>query len=146
MIVLYTCMKHRACQGSPLDERAVSAKLAITRSSPQAVRTPHARCRLARRSTRDEDHDGDRHEQREQHQVQREQQRASPGVDRSGHDKSFDVPQLRGIARTAPYFHDNMRATLREVIDDYSRFVWASSSRSACPATLPSAKGASARR
>jgi cytochrome c peroxidase len=35
--------------------------------------------------------------------------------------EAFDVPQLRGIARTAPYFHDNRVATLAEVVDFYSR-------------------------
>jgi hypothetical protein len=33
------------------------------------------------------------------------------------------MPQLRGIAQTAPYFHDNSRATLRDVVDEYSRFL-----------------------
>lgn len=37
--------------------------------------------------------------------------------------EAFDMPQLRGIARTAPYFHDNSHATLKDVIDAYSRFV-----------------------
>jgi cytochrome c peroxidase len=37
--------------------------------------------------------------------------------------EAFDVPQLRGIARTAPYFHDNSHATLKDVVDSYSRFV-----------------------
>ncbi|HEX6244218.1 MAG TPA: hypothetical protein VFZ61_25050 [Polyangiales bacterium] len=37
--------------------------------------------------------------------------------------EALDVPQLRGIARTAPYFHDNSRETLEEVVDEYSRFV-----------------------
>lgn len=37
--------------------------------------------------------------------------------------EAFDVPQLRGVARTPPYFHDNSRETLREVVDEYSRFV-----------------------
>jgi len=37
--------------------------------------------------------------------------------------EAFDVPQLRGIAHTAPYFHDNAAATLRDVVDVYSRFV-----------------------
>jgi cytochrome c peroxidase len=37
--------------------------------------------------------------------------------------EAFDMPPLRGIARTAPYFHDNSHGTLREVIDDYSRFL-----------------------
>ena len=37
--------------------------------------------------------------------------------------EAFDVPPLRGIARTAPYYHDNSIETLEEVIDNYSRFV-----------------------
>ncbi|RKG69845.1 cytochrome-c peroxidase [Corallococcus sp. CA054B] len=37
--------------------------------------------------------------------------------------EAFDVPSLRGIARTAPYFHDNSHATLAEAVDTYSRFI-----------------------
>ncbi|HLK40217.1 MAG TPA: hypothetical protein VKU41_25875, partial [Polyangiaceae bacterium] len=37
--------------------------------------------------------------------------------------EAFDIPQLRGIAHTAPYFHDNSIATLADVIDIYSRFI-----------------------
>lgn len=37
--------------------------------------------------------------------------------------EAFDVPSLRGIARTAPYFHDNSHATLAETVDTYSRFI-----------------------
>jgi len=37
--------------------------------------------------------------------------------------EAFDVPQLRGIANTAPYMHDNSHATLADVVDSYSRFV-----------------------
>jgi cytochrome c peroxidase len=37
--------------------------------------------------------------------------------------ESFDVPQLRGIANTAPYFHDNSAETLRDAVDLYSRFI-----------------------
>lgn len=37
--------------------------------------------------------------------------------------EGFDVPQLRGIASTAPYFHDNSEPDLHAVIDLYSRFV-----------------------
>lgn len=37
--------------------------------------------------------------------------------------EAFDVPQLRGMAHTAPYFHDNAAATLLDVVDIYSRFV-----------------------
>ncbi len=31
----------------------------------------------------------------------------------------FDVPTVRGIGRTAPYFHNNSAATLEEVVDHY---------------------------
>lgn len=31
----------------------------------------------------------------------------------------FDVPGLRGISHTAPYFHNNSAATLEEVVDHY---------------------------
>lgn len=34
----------------------------------------------------------------------------------------FDNPQLRGISRTAPYFHNNSAATLEEVLDHYDAF------------------------
>lgn len=37
--------------------------------------------------------------------------------------EAFDVPQLRGIGHTAPYMHDNSHATLRDVVDSYSRFI-----------------------
>jgi len=37
--------------------------------------------------------------------------------------EAFDVPPLRGIARTAPYYHDNSVGTLEEVVDVYSRFI-----------------------
>ena len=37
--------------------------------------------------------------------------------------ETFDVPQLRGVAHTAPYFHDNNSGTLQEVVDLYSRFI-----------------------
>lgn len=37
--------------------------------------------------------------------------------------EAFDIPQLRGIAHTAPYFHDNSHATLADVVDSYSRFI-----------------------
>ena len=36
---------------------------------------------------------------------------------------AFDIPQLRGIGHTAPYFHDNSHATLHDVVDSYSRFI-----------------------
>jgi cytochrome c peroxidase len=34
----------------------------------------------------------------------------------------FDVPPLRGIAATAPYFHNNSAATLEDVVDHYIAF------------------------
>jgi cytochrome c peroxidase len=34
----------------------------------------------------------------------------------------FDVPALRGIGRTAPYFHNNSAATLEDVVDHYIAF------------------------
>jgi hypothetical protein len=34
----------------------------------------------------------------------------------------FDSPNLRGISRTAPYFHNNSAATLEEVVDHYREF------------------------
>lgn len=37
--------------------------------------------------------------------------------------EAFDVPQLRGVAHTAPYFHDNSAPTLEAVVDLYSRFL-----------------------
>ena len=33
---------------------------------------------------------------------------------------AFKIPQLRGIRRTAPYFHDNSRKTLEDVLDHYA--------------------------
>jgi mono/diheme cytochrome c family protein len=37
--------------------------------------------------------------------------------------EAFDVPQLRGVARTAPYFHDNSQTDLPMLIDSYSRLI-----------------------
>jgi cytochrome c peroxidase len=37
--------------------------------------------------------------------------------------KKFDMPALRGIADTAPYFHNNSAATLEDVVDHYIEFV-----------------------
>jgi cytochrome c peroxidase len=34
----------------------------------------------------------------------------------------LDVPGLRGIRNTAPYFHNNSAATLEEVVDHYIQF------------------------
>ena len=36
--------------------------------------------------------------------------------------EKLDVPALRGISQTAPYFHNNSAATLEEVIDHYIEF------------------------
>jgi cytochrome c peroxidase len=36
---------------------------------------------------------------------------------------AFDIPSLRGIKHTAPYFHDNSAATLQDVIDHYNQFL-----------------------
>ncbi|HET6146272.1 MAG TPA: cytochrome c peroxidase [Polyangia bacterium] len=51
--------------------------------------------------------------------------------------EAFDVPQLRGIALTAPYFHDNSHETLRDVVDTYSRFVLPAIPAMALPAVNP---------
>jgi cytochrome c peroxidase len=37
--------------------------------------------------------------------------------------EGFDVPQLRGIANTAPYFHDGSAPDLRALLDEYSRLI-----------------------
>jgi cytochrome c peroxidase len=37
--------------------------------------------------------------------------------------EAFDVPQLRGISHTAPYFHDGSAADLPTLLDIYSRFI-----------------------
>ena len=34
----------------------------------------------------------------------------------------FDVPGLRGIRKTAPYFNNNSAASLEEVVDHYMEF------------------------
>ncbi|HUS36901.1 MAG TPA: hypothetical protein VM680_16270 [Verrucomicrobiae bacterium] len=34
----------------------------------------------------------------------------------------FDIPNLRGISKTAPYFHNNSAATLEEMLDHYVAF------------------------
>lgn len=46
------------------------------------------------------------------------------GITGNPHDfEAFDVPPLRGIANTAPFFHDNSAETLRDAVDIYSRFI-----------------------
>jgi len=40
------------------------------------------------------------------------------------HDfEAFDMPALRGLAHSAPYFHDNAAETLRDLVNIYSRFI-----------------------
>jgi cytochrome c peroxidase len=48
----------------------------------------------------------------------------------------MDITQLRGISRTAPYFHNNSAATLEEVIDHYVA-VFARAARLNPPPNLP---------
>ncbi|HEU4578730.1 MAG TPA: hypothetical protein VFS67_10785 [Polyangiaceae bacterium] len=55
--------------------------------------------------------------------------------------EAFDVPQLRGIANTAPYFHDNSAETLRDAVDLYSRFILSFFTPLNLPATLPPEEG-----
>jgi cytochrome c peroxidase len=47
---------------------------------------------------------------------------AGVGVPASDDWNKFDVPGLRGISKTAPYFHNNSAATLEEVVDHYTAF------------------------
>jgi cytochrome c peroxidase len=51
--------------------------------------------------------------------------------------EAFDVPALRGIANSAPYFHDNAAATLRDAVDLYSRFILPFFKPLNLPAVLP---------
>jgi Cytochrome C oxidase, cbb3-type, subunit III len=39
-----------------------------------------------------------------------------------GDIQHFDIPSLRGISRTAPYFHNNTAATLEEMLEHYKQF------------------------
>lgn len=48
----------------------------------------------------------------------------------------MDVTQLRGISRTAPYFHNNSAATLEQVLDHYAAF-FRSVVRQFVPPNLP---------
>jgi cytochrome c peroxidase len=48
----------------------------------------------------------------------------------------MDVTQLRGISRTAPYFHNNSAATLEQVLDHYDAF-FRSVVRQFVPPNLP---------
>jgi cytochrome c peroxidase len=49
----------------------------------------------------------------------------------------MDVTQLRGISRTAPYFHNNSAATLEEVLDHYEAFFRRSAIVNSPPFALP---------
>jgi len=42
--------------------------------------------------------------------------------DVSNADALLQIPILRGVRRTAPYFHDNSAKTLEEVMDHYEQF------------------------
>lgn len=44
-----------------------------------------------------------------------------PFVNRVGRDGSFKAAQLRNVELTGPYFHNGGKATLRQVVDFYSR-------------------------
>jgi len=44
------------------------------------------------------------------------------GLPASDDWNKFDVPSVRGISKTAPYFHNNSAATLEEVVDHYTAF------------------------
>jgi cytochrome c peroxidase len=44
------------------------------------------------------------------------------GLPASDDWNKFDVTSLRGIGKTAPYFHNNSAATLEEVVDHYTAF------------------------
>src|SRR5882724_1855484 len=48
----------------------------------------------------------------------------------------MDVTQLRGVSKTAPYFHNNSAATLEEVLDHYNAF-FARAARLNSPPNLP---------
>lgn len=48
----------------------------------------------------------------------------------------LDVPGLRGIVTTAPYFHNNSAATLVEVVDHYVQFFNRVKANDAIPAPM----------
>jgi len=48
----------------------------------------------------------------------------------------MDITQLRGISKTAPYFHNNSAATLEEVLDHYEA-VFRRAARLNPPPNLP---------
>jgi cytochrome c peroxidase len=47
---------------------------------------------------------------------------AGPAIPGREDWNKFDVPSLRGISRTAPYFHNNSADTLEEVVEHYVQF------------------------
>jgi cytochrome c peroxidase len=49
----------------------------------------------------------------------------------------MDIPNLRGISKTAPYFHNNSAATLEEMLDHYDAFFLRVASLFPPPALLP---------
>jgi cytochrome c peroxidase len=49
----------------------------------------------------------------------------------------MDATQLRGISKTAPYFHNNSAATLEEVLDHYDAFFRRAARLNAPPLLLP---------
>jgi cytochrome c peroxidase len=55
--------------------------------------------------------------------------------------EAFDMPALRGVANTAPYFHDNSAETLRDAVDLYSRFILPFFTMLNLPANLPPEPG-----
>jgi hypothetical protein len=55
--------------------------------------------------------------------------------------EAFDVPALRGIANSAPYFHDNSAETLKDAVDLYSRFILPFFTMLNLPANLPPEPG-----
>ena|GEM_PF-692957 len=52
--------------------------------------------------------------------------------------EAFDIPALRGIAKTAPYFHDNAFETLEDVVDTYSQLILPLLPALGLPPTQPS--------
>jgi cytochrome c peroxidase len=53
--------------------------------------------------------------------------------------EGFDVPQLRGISHTAPYFHDHSKKDLPAVLNLYSRFILPGVPALNLPPVVPSA-------
>jgi cytochrome c peroxidase len=49
----------------------------------------------------------------------------------------FDMPALRGISKTAPYFHNNSAATLEDVVDHYIEFFKRVEANAVAGAPLP---------